>query len=42
MPDQRFGQLLICLRVTNDDRKLWAVEDTDLEKHLKECIKRGL
>ena len=34
-PDQRFGQLLINLRIVNDDLRLWGNEDDGLEEFLK-------
>jgi hypothetical protein len=33
-PDQRFGQLLINLRIIEDDLKTWQMEDDSIEKHL--------
>jgi len=34
-PDQRFGQLLINLKIASDDLRLWNNEDAGLEEHLK-------
>jgi len=35
-PDKRFGQLLINLRICEDEYRLWSNEDNDLEKYLTE------
>lgn len=37
--DERFGQLLINLRIVNDDLRLWNNEDDGLEKYLEEVWK---
>jgi len=34
-PDQRFGQLLINLGISNDDIRTWSNEDNNLETHLR-------
>lgn len=38
-PDQRFGQMLINLRIIPDNYGVWKNEDDGFEKYLKEVIK---
>jgi len=36
VPDQRFGQLLINLRIVDDTIRVWSNEDDDFEEYLKQ------
>jgi len=41
-PDKRFGQLLINLRICEDEYRLWSNEDNDLEKYLTNLLKEEI